>query len=525
MWFTNWGNNTIGRISTSGVITDYDDQTISSPRGITAGPDGALWFTNTGNNSIGRITTAGVVSNFIGPGIDDPGTIAAGPDGALWFTNTGNNSIGRITTGGVVTTYAGTGIDLPDGISAGSDGAMWFTNELNGTLGRITMTGVVTSYSGTGSLAEGPVPITTGPDGALWFAEFDNDLIGRLLPTGEAPSISGACLSQASVGVSYSCTVDLGGVPAPTVSAGGLPSGLTVALNGNGTASVSGTPDAGSGGSYVVAITASNGVAPDTTLTFPMTVDQALAFTSDIPALTTTAGQKYSYGFSASGFPAPTYNLGAGAPAWLAIDAATGALSGTVLIGTSSFDYSVIASNEESGSASVGPYTVIVAPANQPPGGGGLAGPVVPSPLTQAISFTAPSKGTTGSSAALSATGGGSGNPVVFSVETTSGAGVCSLSGTNGTTVNYSGPGSCVIDANQAGNAAYLAAPQAQRTIVVLVGAAGQTISFAPLGRRTLLQSTLTVLATASSGLPVVFTATGAAICSATGKNGATITL
>jgi hypothetical protein len=150
---------------------------------------------------------------------------------------------------------------------------------------------------------------------------------------------------------------------------------------------------------------------------------------------------------------------------------------------------------------------------------------VVPSPLTQAISFTAPSKGTTGSSAALSATGGGSGNPVVFSVETTSGAGVCSLSGTNGTTVNYSGPGSCVIDANQAGNAAYLAAPQAQRTIVVLVGAAGQTISFAPLGRRTLLQSTLTVLATASSGLPVVFTATGAAICSATGKNGATITL
>jgi virginiamycin B lyase len=30
---------------------------ISIPGGITAGPDGALWFTDNGNNSIGRITT------------------------------------------------------------------------------------------------------------------------------------------------------------------------------------------------------------------------------------------------------------------------------------------------------------------------------------------------------------------------------------------------------------------------------------------------------------------------------------
>jgi IPT/TIG domain len=31
---------------------------IDDPEGITAGPDGALWFTNSGNDSIGRITTA-----------------------------------------------------------------------------------------------------------------------------------------------------------------------------------------------------------------------------------------------------------------------------------------------------------------------------------------------------------------------------------------------------------------------------------------------------------------------------------
>jgi hypothetical protein len=68
------------------------------PYSIAAGPDGALWFTNSGNNSIGRITTAEVVTNYTDPTIDVPEGITAGLDGALWFTNEGNKSIGQITT-------------------------------------------------------------------------------------------------------------------------------------------------------------------------------------------------------------------------------------------------------------------------------------------------------------------------------------------------------------------------------------------------------------------------------------------
>jgi uncharacterized repeat protein (TIGR01451 family) len=67
----------------------------------------------------------------------------------------------------------------------------------------------------------------------------------------------------------------------------------------------------------------------------------------------------------------------------------------------------------------------------------------------------------------LTATGGGSGNPVVFSVDSSSGSGVCSVSGTDGATVSYAAAGSCVIDANQAGNASYAAAPQVTQTITV----------------------------------------------------------
>ncbi len=86
---------------------------------------------------------------------------------------------------------------------------------------------------------------------------------------------------------------------------------------------------------------------------------------------------------------------------------------------------------------------------------------------SQVISFTGPGTGTAGGSASLTATGGGSGNPVVFTVDASSGAGVCHVSGTNGSTVNYTGAGSCVIDANQAAGNGYAAAAQVQQTITV----------------------------------------------------------
>jgi trimeric autotransporter adhesin len=85
--------------------------------------------------------------------------------------------------------------------------------------------------------------------------------------------------------------------------------------------------------------------------------------------------------------------------------------------------------------------------------------------IPQSISFTAPSSGALWSAAGLTATGGRSGNPVVFSFDRTSGPRVCRVSGT---TVTYTAEGTCVIDANQAGNAQYADAPQVQRTIRVI---------------------------------------------------------
>jgi len=65
----------------------------------------------------------------------------------------------------------------------------------------------------------------------------------------------------------------------------------------------------------------------------------------------------------------------------------------------------------------------------------------------------------------VTATGGGSGNPVTFSIDPTTQT-ECSIAGS---VVSFQDHGSCTIDANQAGNGSYAAAAQVQQSFGVLV--------------------------------------------------------
>ena len=60
--------------------------------------------------------------------------------------------------------------------------------------------------------------------------------------------------------------------------------GVTFVPNSNGTAKLSGTPAAGSAGTYNLAITVQNGVSPNATQNFTLTVNQAPLFTSTASA-------------------------------------------------------------------------------------------------------------------------------------------------------------------------------------------------------------------------------------------------
>jgi hypothetical protein len=85
--------------------------------------------------------------------------------------------------------------------------------------------------------------------------------------------------------------------------------------------------------------------------------------------------------------------------------------------------------------------------------------------LPQSITFTStPTSPTVGGPTyTVAATGGGSGIPVLFSIASASSS-VCSISSA---VVSFIGPGTCTIDANQAGNSTYNAAPQAQQSFTV----------------------------------------------------------
>ena len=83
----------------------------------------------------------------------------------------------------------------------------------------------------------------------------------------------------------------------------------------------------------------------------------------------------------------------------------------------------------------------------------------------QTITFgTAPSPAIENTSVTVSASGGGSGNPVIFTSATT---GVCTTSGTNGATVALIAVGTCQINADQAGNTDYAAAAQVSQSFTV----------------------------------------------------------
>jgi streptogramin lyase len=119
-----------------GACTEYPVN--GGPLYIAAGPDGNLWFTEQVANKIGRMTTTGDLTEFPLPPGRGPMGICAGPDGNVWFTEYNGARIGRITKNGSVTEYPlPPNATFPYGIAVGSDGNIWFTERGVNKIGRL----------------------------------------------------------------------------------------------------------------------------------------------------------------------------------------------------------------------------------------------------------------------------------------------------------------------------------------------------------------------------------------------------
>jgi hypothetical protein len=150
------------------------------------------------------------------------------------------------------------------------------------------------------------------------------------------PVITSANNATFVAGSAGTFTVTTTGFPAPTIARGGvaLPSGVTFTSNGDGTGTLSGTPAAGTGGTYAITFTASSAAGSTPAQSFTLTVNEAPTITS-ANSTTFTVGTNGNFQLTASGFPTTfTFtNTGNALPSGVSLSSA-GLLSGTPAAGT-----------------------------------------------------------------------------------------------------------------------------------------------------------------------------------------------
>ena len=307
-------------------------------------------------------------------------------------------------------------------------------------------------------------------------------------------------LSSGTAGVSYGpATFTASGslaTPFTYEITSGLPSGSGLSINSS-SGDLSGTPL--QAGSFIMTVTAAdtNGCTGGRSYALDIAVgNQTINFTSTAPSAATVGGTTYNVTATAtSGLPV-TFTIDAAAASICSIAGSTVSFTavGTCVIdanqaGNASFN----AASQVQQSFAVGMGAQNITFTSTPPS----------SPTVNGPTYT------------VTATGGGSGNPVTFTIDATA-TSVCSISGS---TVSFTAVGTCVIDANQAGNANYNAAPQAIQSFAVGKGNQTITLTSTVPASATVGGATYTPTATATSGLPVTFTidATAASICSISG--------
>ena len=225
----------------------------TTPVNLTAHPDAGCSFVQWSVAGSGTSTANPLSFPMPNQNVSGSATFQCAPNftsAAIATFQTGIAGSFNVTASGVPSpTFSVTSGSLPGGVSLASDGTLSGTPNA-GTGGQHSVT--ITAANGVSPPATQGFTLTVNQPPAL-------PLGGATLafPVGEA----GAFTSTAS------------GFPVPTVTlvAGALPFGVTLSTDGT----FSGTPAAGTAGTYFVTIKASNGIAPDATTFHNLMATQA----------------------------------------------------------------------------------------------------------------------------------------------------------------------------------------------------------------------------------------------------------
>jgi uncharacterized repeat protein (TIGR01451 family) len=188
-------------------------------------------------------------------------------------------------------------------------------------------------------------------------------------PTQMPPEITSANAATFIANIPGTFTITTTGAPTPGLTeSGALPAGVTFSNNGDGTATLSGTPAAGTGGVYNITLTASNGASPAATQDLTLTVDQTPAVTVQPVSQSICTGSGVSFTGAASGFPTPSVQWQVstdGGATWNDLNGATSnTLSFTADVSQNGYEYRARFTNSAGSTATnAATLTVNVAPA------------------------------------------------------------------------------------------------------------------------------------------------------------------
>jgi hypothetical protein len=249
----------------------------------------------------------------------DEAPAITGPGSAIFTVGAAGASGEYAGSGFPAPSFTATGLPAGLGIvSTGTGTAKISGTAANGTGGEYDA--VLTAANGVGTAATKNVHLTVD----------------------EAPELVGPSDARFVVGQSGTIAFSSDGYPQATVSTtGALPSGLAIVDNGNGSATISGTPAAGTEGSYAITVTASNGIDPDAVIHLTLVVAPHLAITSSVLP-NGAVGAAYSGIVEATGGQPPyTFTVDSGSlPAGLTMDG-SGLITGSPIGPTGTYTFTV----------------------------------------------------------------------------------------------------------------------------------------------------------------------------------------
>ena len=370
----------------------------------------------------------------------------------VWVSNSTSDTELNASTGAVVQTVSPPGQQFAESIA--SDGThVWVASsddneviELDASTGAVVQTLSDPAYGldwPSGIRTDGSNVWVTNEHGNSVTELSTGIMVQRIVFTSSPPPtplVGGSYSVSASGGASgnpVTFSIDPAATSVCSVS------GQTVTFNAPGTCTVDADQAAGNGYPAATEVQQSFVVGA-----------QVITFTSQPPASATVGGPQYvvSAGGGGSGNPV-TFSIDPAATSVCSISGSVVTMTGA---GTCTID------------------------ANQAGGNGFVAAPASYQSFVvgaQTVTFTSyePFDPPVGSSYEVSATGGGSGNPVTFSSDDPT---VCTVSGS---LVTFIGNGWCDIMASQAGNANYLAAQPAFQSFIVGAGPGGFGVSSSSL--------------------------------------------